>query len=421
MLSPVRDESAVLRHLEGAFRVLSGNQPHRLGLYVGRSGGRNEKAPLARFAALPGLNDPRVLLPLDTTRAGLRASVRQHARSAANPMVQLSARALEVAVALGVAKTVMRQRVRVEAIDASLRDTPLHSFLAEKLGRRDLSLALRLAPGRPNSKPVVQVMDRRGSIIAYAKFGWEPLTRRLIRQEARLLRALAAPTAGTAVTVPGVLHSGPWHGIETLILSPLTSAGRMPSDITDIPAAASRTLAGIGAKAGVRLGDSRFWRETRSRVDRLGPLLPDSAEAACEAVHRIETLYGEVSHTFGLQHGDWIPPNMVVRKDGGVDVWDWERGRFGAPRGLDTVQFVLFQLLRRVRSAPELALHIRRMCTPALARDGVAPGLVMPLACISLMHTILWIGEARQFGREADSLPRHAQALEIVVKELKTR
>lgn len=414
------DHGTLLHHLEGAGRVLSGNQPDRIAWRIGSDTGRvRGDRPLARFAALPGLHDPRVLLPLGTSTAGLRASLRQQTRSATNPAVRLTGRLLDVAAALGIAEPMMRQRLSVEAVDRSLDKTPLHQFLSVLFGGRNLSLTLRLAPGRPNSKPVVQVADYSGSVLAYAKFGWEPLTRRLIRYEAGILRALAGLTAGTPVTVPSVLHAGPWEGLETLVVAPLESDGKTPRDVTDIPAAAIRCLAETGKTTRARLGESNYWSRTKSRIETLSPLLSaEDEETLCEAMQSIERVYGDMTVSFGLQHGDWIPPNMAIRRDGGVNLWDWERGSFDAPRGIDCLQFILFGITRHRAPRRTLIRRLGSLAGPALERQGVAGDLFALLACLSLMETTLWFGEASQAGRQALTEPRYTEALRTVLKDL---
>ena len=42
---------------------------------------------------------------------------------------------------------------------------------------------------RPNLKPVLQIMAPEGDVLAYAKLGWNPLTRSLVENEAAVLRA----------------------------------------------------------------------------------------------------------------------------------------------------------------------------------------------------------------------------------------
>lgn len=413
------DRDTLLHHLEGARRVLSGNRPNRIAWCIGDSDPTCGEVPLARFAALPGLHDPRVLLPLDTTAAGLRTSLKQQVRSAASPAVYLAGRLLDLAAALGVAELLMRQRLSVEAVNLSLDRTPLHDFLSDLLGGRDLSLAIRLAPGRPNSKPVVQVADYSGRVLAYAKFGWEPLTRRLIRHEARILRALAARTAGTPVAVPDVLHAGPWEGLETLIVSPLGDDGRMPRDPADIPVAANRCLAAIGGTKQVPLGDSTYWSRMKRRVESLSPLLPaDVGEVLRSTARRLSSLFGDRSIAFGLQHGDWIPPNITVRRDGGVNVWDWERGSYSAPRGIDTLQFILYRMIRRRDPGRMLIRRLRPVAAAALEDQGVAGDLAVPLAGLSLMETLLWFGEASQAGRDAAVELRYLDALRTLLDTL---
>jgi len=133
----------------------------------------------------------------------------------------------------------LRHRLAIITTADNLAETPLHAFLSTILGRSDFVTSLRLAPGRPNSKPVVQAVAHDGSVLGYAKFGWEKLTCRLMRHEAVVLRDLRLLTQGSAFRVPEVIHAGEWQGLETVVLAPLDCKGRTPRAFADLPVAAS--------------------------------------------------------------------------------------------------------------------------------------------------------------------------------------
>lgn len=405
------------RHLDGIIRVLGGDRARRLGWRAGDPvpmlGGRT----LSRFAAVPSLRTPRLLLPLDCP-AALYTSLRQHARCAASPTARWAARLLMIAAVLRVAAPLMRQRLTVITTDDIPRQTPLHRFLGDLLGRHDLSLALRLTAGRPNGRPVVQAMAPDGAVLAYAKFGWEPLTRRLIRHEGRMLMALAAPTRGTPITIPTVLHARPWAGLETLVVAPVPPTGHTPRDVAEVPATALRCLAGIGQARRSTLGDSRFWQRMKARTAALAPLVPPpTADLLATAARTIERRWGAEDLALGLTHGDWVPPNMAVRADGGISLWDWERGGFNAPLGIDSMQFILFQALRRHTPGPALVRKVRRRGTRPLEVQGVPARHVTLLSALSLLDTVLWLGEAFQAGRHVESAPQIATALQVILDD----
>src|SRR3546814_14624664 len=83
------------------------------------------------------------------------------------------------------------------------------------------STSMRIAPRRPNGKPVVQAIAKDGTVLAYAKFGWETLTRQLVRHEAEALDDLAGMPKGTLLMVPRVLFSGDRRGRAVIVLASL--------------------------------------------------------------------------------------------------------------------------------------------------------------------------------------------------------
>jgi hypothetical protein len=323
-----------------------------------------------------------------------------------------------LASGLGLARPLLQGRLSVVTPRDDLHETPLHEFLSAVLGKRDFVTSLRLAPRRPNGKPVVQVVAPDGHTLAYAKFGWERLTRQLIRHEATMLSELAPLIRDTALHVPRIIYAGDWYGLETLVLAPLEGTGRTPRSPADVPAAALVALAGIRPQVVERLGDSAFWRRTVSRVTQLAPHLRQSAsQVILEARRAIETRWGDIELPMGQIHGDWIPPNMSIRPDGTLNVWDWERSVNNVPLGIDAVQFTLYLELRRHLPYRTLVKRVRRCGETALARQGLDPAKLMLLVILNLLETVLWFAEAKEAGREEDEDSRFSRALAAVLDQ----
>jgi hypothetical protein len=402
--------------LRSALQVLAGGDTQRLRLVRGiqATAGRM----IERYAAVPSLADPRALLPLDAAPPALRTALEQHGAGAASPIARGAARLLRLASGVGLARPLLQGRLSVVALSDDLHETPLHQFLSDVLGQRDFVTSLRLAPRRPNGKPVVQVVAQDGHVLAYAKFGWESLTRRLIRHEATVLSELAPLTRDTVLHVPRIIYAGDWCGLETLVLAPLEGTGQTPRSPADVPVAASVALAGICPQAVERLGDSAFWRHTVSRVTQLAPLLHQSAsQVILEARRAVESKWGDIELPTGQIHGDWIPPNMLIRPDGTFNVWDWERSLSNVPLGMDAVQFILYLELRRYLPYRTLVNRVRRCGETALARQGLDPAKLMLLVTLNLLETVLWFGEAKQAGREEDEDSRFSRALAAVLAQ----
>jgi Phosphotransferase enzyme family len=394
-----------LSQLNAGFQVLAGGESQRLCL--ARDDTRTVGSVVERYAAVPSLADPRALLPLEATPSALRAVLSQHIAGAASPLARGAARLLYLASHIGLARPLLRHRVSLIAPDHNFTEAPLHMFLSDILARRDFVTGLRLAPGRPNSKPVVQVVAHDGSILAYAKFGWEPLTCRLIRHEAAMLQELAPRIRGSALQVPKVIYNGKWQDLEALILAPLDSMGRTPHRASNVPVAASLALAEVRGQTIERLGRSAFWQRLRTRIEQLGTFLPEqNRRLVFQARDQVEGRWGDTLLPTGQSHGDWIPPNMVIRSDGTYSVWDWERSATDTPLGIDTMQFLVFLALKQRRSSWEAGGRFAQMARTALIRQRLDPNHSALLAILSLLQTLLWYAEAREAGRETDKAGR---------------
>ncbi|SOD93446.1 hypothetical protein [Caenispirillum bisanense] len=379
--------------LAQALVVLGGGDP----ALVCRGGGTS--APW-RYALVPSARNPRALLPLDASAACLRTALAPYAEGAAAPAMRVAARMLQALSRLGLAAPLLRHRLTVgPALPGSA--LPLHDYLADVLGTRRFVTALRLAPDRPNGKPVVQVSDPQGRPLAYAKFGWEPLTRRLIAAEAAMLATLAPAVAGSPVTVPAVLAAGPWNGLQALVVAPLPAGGRAPARLADIPPEALSALVCALPPRQLRLGQSPFWHRERRRIGTLADHLSAAGAATLtDAARVVEERWGDEPLVFGLGHGDWIPPNMRVQRGGRLVVWDWERAAGDAPLGRDLLQFLQFDQHRRdARPGPRGTRRLQAEAAATLAAQGLEPAHAPLLAILSLIETVLWFAEAREADR----------------------
>jgi hypothetical protein len=194
-----------------------------------------------------------------------------------------------------------------------------------------------LGAPRANRKPVLQVLTPDGRTVAYVKVGVDPLTCRLVRAEATALRTLAEADLVLS-TVPAVLHSGQWNGLELLVQSPLPVAGNRERPSPERIAAAQREVAAVGSTPAGPLALSPYWSDLVGRI----AALPDSpaARTLADLVPRVEKVVGEVPLALGAWHGDWTPWNTALAGDR-LLVWDWERFATGVPVGFDALHWAL--------------------------------------------------------------------------------
>jgi hypothetical protein len=345
-----------------------------------------------RYVVLPSLRRPGMLVA-EGSRRGAAAAARQYLL-----MPGRAGRAATGAVAMalrtGLPQRLGRSRLAVsvapEVSDSELPDLVLRHHLASVLGAGQIELAVRVGATRPNGKPVVQVSERSGRVLAYAKVGWNELTRPLVAAEAEALRSFAARgDAPRTFRVARLLHAEEWQGNALTVVEPLV--GGAPVTAADPPRDATHELALAGAVTRVPLAESEWWAGTLARIDAADADLGAAADAvAAEA--------GAAPLAFGRGHGDWTPWNMR-RLDGRLVVWDWERSRDGVPVGLDALHYGLLVALNARRLPPPRAVAETLERAPgwlrALDQD---PDAARVMLCLELLEMSLRYAEARRAG-----------------------
>jgi hypothetical protein len=267
----------------------------------------------------------------------------------------------------------------------------VEGHLREALGRRDLLVAVM--PGRvhrPNRKPVLAVLTEGGDLIGYAKIGWNDLTRELLGNEARVLRAWARrPPTGFAV--PTLLHQGTCGDLELLVTAPVpTRLWRRGRRDAFPPPRTLLEVAGLGGLARSALGESGYWIGVRRRAAAVGAAVAEGPELL-EAIDRLEDEHGAARMTFGTCHGDWAPWNMELAA-GRLFVWDWERCRDGVPLGFDAVHFRFQTALRKRAVADALARSLRATAS-TLRAISVEAGQAPLLHRLYLVELLLRLEE----------------------------
>lgn len=398
-------------YLTPALLVLAGGEPGVLAFSTGRK--TAGQTVIGRFAAVPSIANPRALVGLDGSRHVLARVLAQYAAGAASPLSRVAGKLVALACRVGLGPLVLRSRLELVAAAPHTKSSPLHRFLSGILGRSDFTISLRLAPGRPNSKPVVQVVAADGSVLAYAKFGLDPLTKRLVRREGEVLAELAPLCAGTAVHIPALLHRGAWNSLEALVVSPLGGKGLMPRTAGEVPAKIAEVVAGLRPRQMAKLGTCDCWQRMREQAKDCIPALgPKAGNTVARAMDRVEALWGHETVALGQSHGDWIPPNISVLADGSCNIWDWERGDADVPLGADTLQFVTFAEMRRAMTGKPLTERVIEAGGNALALQGQPRQQAHMLMAFSLIRSLLWFGEARFEGRTAEVDENFVKALE---------
>ncbi len=315
--------------------------------------------PQDEYLVVPNARMPRLLVPARHRVSGA-AAVRRYSEPGSTASM-FKRQAVALAVRTGLANVVIKDRVVIPRLDAVDGEAPtIEQYLREHLG--DIVISVHLGgPARANRKPVLQVLDRRGTTIGFAKVSLNELTRRLIQHESSALRFLSAQRLPGLVT-PAVMHHGTWRNREVVVQSALpiwqrrrggAALARRQAAMLDVATVQGATTAA--------LRDSSYMSRLVTRVSLLKDATAPKLLAACEElVHR----RGHTELEFGSWHGDWSPWNMAAREHQ-LLVWDWERFAHDVPLGFDAVHYRLQELIARQPTSAAEAVERTLETAPA--------------------------------------------------------
>lgn len=335
------------------------------------------------MAALRKRDGSQLLIPLRTNTLAAAALIRHNgSETLANRLVR---RVAWLGARTGLARPLLRPRIRV-AIEGSKHEGPsLHEYLADLLGMNAVEFSVTFGPPRPNQKPVVRVMTATGETVAFAKIGWNELTTRLVEHEVTFLRSPVA-RAFRRVEVPRVLHLDWWRSHRLALFTPLLGIG-------------SRLEPSPDAFADVALAEGQFRQPLvtspylQSRHLLVTALPVDDRSLGSRLLDIVERKWASLDLTFGRWHGDWTPWNMARSPRGSLILWDWERTEEGVPLGLDAINCVLQPLLRRQVRQPLMVLaetqRRSRVVLAALGLDESAQEATLHLYILEMLlrHT----------------------------------
>ena len=325
--------------------------------------GRAAHADERDFILPPSARHPRLLVP--SARRASAAAVRRYGEPG-SLKAWAASRALSLALAGGAAAVGLGGRLRVRA---SAGTDTIEAYLSAVLGR-DVLISTHLGAARANRKPVLQLLTARGEAAGFVKLSINPLTRDLIRAERAALDTLAAEHF-RGLTIPSVLHYGPWQGREVLVMSALPVWRRRKALEPGQLSAAMAELAAVGGRGRGPLAGSAYLARLRGRLD-TAPGGPDRAALSSA----LDTLTAATAGAgaelgFGAWHGDWTGWNMACTADG-LLVWDWERFTPDVPVGFDALHYRLQSAVVRGRQPPKAAAaECVRTAPESLAPLGV--------------------------------------------------
>ena len=290
------------------------------------------------YAVLPNAENARMLVPVGASAAvGAAFSRRFSTLHGARERGYRSG--LAAGYRVGAVERLCRDRL-VVGMDQRVprRDWPqwlLLSHLEATLGVSELVALIPVRRAMPNTKPAFRLFDRAGRPHGYAKLGWSPATRAVVRDESLALSSVQGRLS--AVQVPRPLAAGSWRGSDYVVAEPL------PPDLrpwrTDPLAAAHvlRDIAASGVTTRAPLSESSYLRRTLSSLSVASHVAPELGAALRTWLESLS--HHETPLVFGRWHGDWVPWNVASSDDGGVVAWDWEYSHPDVPVGFDLLHW----------------------------------------------------------------------------------
>ncbi len=234
------------------------------------------------------------------------------------------------------------------------------SHLADELGSNGLQAAMTVRRANPNVKPTLQLFDNTGRPVGYAKVGWSPATREMVRTEARSLDAVRGKLRH--VVAPVLVASGSWHDHVYSVSGPLPESLRR---WTKPPSADPDILLDIANSAQsevLPLAESDYCRGLRQHL--ASP--SDESRVLSAWLDRLCTQATPLR--YGRWHGDWVAWNLGS-VNGRVAAWDWEHSAANVPVGFDALHWH-FQ-----HTIPRNGLDAAVLAVDAAENDLVAMGV----------------------------------------------
>jgi hypothetical protein len=214
-------------------------------------------------------------------------------------------------------------------------DRLLLQRLSAEFEDEEVVFAVSLGTPGVHRKPVIQIMNRRGTILGYAKIAGNETTGHLIENEANTLRLLARLNPSSFI-FPRLMYNGQWNN-STICIQSSPDGKNKPAPGEMMPAymAVLKELAKVNSQH-LSLDASTYWKEILRRSERIQN--PYYAHVVEQGLLKIKEWLGTEKIYFHFRHGDFAPWNMkqINQK---IFVFDWEYASPEAPAGWDLFHF----------------------------------------------------------------------------------
>lgn len=328
-------------------------------------------ARVLRYAAVPRLDDVHWFIPLETGRVASGAfALYSPYKSAAK---------VKTTLVRQLARRGWRGWYGDEIWIAQRQDSPLQELARTVLGLNQPHLMISTGTPCPVRKPTVGVLDGSGTLRGIIKVAETPATKRLVSNEAAIIRTLAGvpPVTGN---VPRLLADQIVGSVQVVVQSVLNGK---PSG-ADFEPAHARFLRMLETGSTAPLESSAPIRAIEQGMNDLSETSLDRVNRALTA---IRSLAGGKQVPVTINHGDFAPWNLRGGK-AGVRAFDWEYGYSNGLPLMDELHYrIQSAFLLRDKTIREVGamLQDRR-----ISRHGDLGGpMVSALHLTFLAHTIV--------------------------------
>jgi hypothetical protein len=227
--------------------------------------------------------------------------------------------------------------IRRNVSEEERSEISLLAHIKEVLGVQQLTFGISLGTPGSHRKPVIQALTTDGSIVGYAKVGFNEATKGLVQNETDFLQRLTGLSLDSFRT-PTVLYAGWWEDRFLCVQSaPEAKAQYAPRTLTSLYLDSLKELKTVHLRW-MPLEKSVFWTTLLERIE--GTENSYYKHVLRQGVHVAEALAEKMAALpFHLCHGDFTPWNAkLVNKR--LFLFDWEYADLEAPPGLDLVHFL---------------------------------------------------------------------------------
>ncbi|QIN84375.1 hypothetical protein GBA63_18310 [Rubrobacter tropicus] len=276
-------------------------------------------APETRVFTLPGPRNPRLYLPT-------QRPLQRWDQSALYPASRLTARLYRLLLRLNAASGLMQARTIRSA------GWPLRTFVQDAVPSL-ASVVILIGTPTPAQRMTAQLWDGNGRVIGYVKYAEKAAARRRMRQEWSVLQELPEKVG------PKPLKYGPLGRGVALLTSPV--AGRPPSPRPTPSDGWINLLESLLVSPPVPLERH--------------PWVLCMREKSTPGFDNLLEPLASREWPVTVQHGDFVPWNLLEGREAGHRAIDWEYGTLQGFPYLDLVHYVLQVLGLLRRRAPEAA------------------------------------------------------------------